>query len=472
MQYIRKIVFILFLLLCVAPSLTVMADEEMEERIYYILVDRYVNGDNSNDIDINIDDPSAYHGGDLQGIIDKLPTISDLGITTINLSPIMTADSYHGFDPLDHQTIDPQFGSVADLQNLVNAAHENDIKIILDYAISHVSAEHSLVSEQSGWIAESSMNPLAEELPTVDLNREDVQQYFIETAIYWMNNAEVDGFHVYVNEQTPRSFIDELRQRINAEKEDALLIIDGANDENGMNPVFQTEIVDILKQPGQSLEELFSENIPGVHYVESALTSRFAHEAVKEGYHPITRWKLAVTLLYTLPGSTFLYQGVEVPMDNGVDEPDHRMAELNKEDDELVHHLEKLATIRKTSHALADGDLELIEQSGAMSVYKRSTPEQVMYVAINNDTETQVASLVDIDENMQLRGLLEDNIVRQQRDGTYKVILDRETSNIFILEEDSGFNWFFISMMVIIFGGFVAFIIAVGVKNRQFKKQA
>ncbi|SFL37810.1 alpha-amylase [Gracilibacillus orientalis] len=472
MHYIRKVLLIMVLFLCLFPTLTVMAEEQTGERIYYILVDRFVNGDSSNDLEINIDDPSAYHGGDLQGIIDKIPQLSKLGITTLNLSPVMTAASYHGFDLLDAQSVDPHFGDIAELQNLVAEADDNDMNVILDFALTHVGKDHNWVNEQSDWVSEPSVNQLNEELPTVNLENEDVQQYFLETAVYWMKTAGIDGFHVYVDEQVPSSFIEELRQRIQGEKEDAFLIVDGIEDENSMDHDFQSEAVDILKQTGESLEPLLTQEMSGVHYLESALTLRFTHATVKEGFHPVTRWKLASTLLYTLPGSSFVYQGVEVPMDNGIDEPDHNMAELNKEDEEITQHLEKLATIRQDSTALKQGDMELVSQTGAMSVYKRSDQNQTMYIAINNDSETQVASLEGISEDMQLNGLLEDNIVRKQDDGTHKVILERETSNIFILEEDSGFNWIFITMIVVIIGGFIAFIVANGVKNRKMRQQA
>ncbi|GAE93610.1 neopullulanase [Gracilibacillus boraciitolerans JCM 21714] len=158
-------------------------------------------------------------------------------------------------------------------------------------------------------------------------------------------------------------------------------------------------------------------------------------------------------------------------MDNGLAEADHRMAELNKEDEQLIQHIEKLAEIHQKSSALQQGDLDVVMEAGAMAVYKRSDQNQTMYIAINNDTETQVASLEGINENEQLRGgLLDDNIVRVQEDGTHKVILERETSNIFILEENTGLNWFFISMLVVIMGGFVAFIVAVNVKSKKVKK--
>ncbi|WP_058308168.1 alpha-amylase family glycosyl hydrolase [Gracilibacillus massiliensis] len=471
MHYIRKGIPLILLLLFILPTVNVMAEEQINERIYYILVDRYVNGNNENDIEIDIENDEAYHGGDLQGITEKIPSLNELGISTINLSPIMVAKSYHGFDPIEHQSVDPQFGDIADLQQLVTQAHEIEMKVIMDFPLTNVAQAHNWADQGTDWVMEPTKNQLGQELPALDLNNQEVQQYFLETVVYWMKTANIDGFHFYVNEQTPNDFIEQLRQRVQSENEQAVVILDGNESMDGMQHAFQKQAVDVLKQPGESLETLINTENTGVHYMESVLTPRFSHESVQAGFNPVTRWKLASTLLYTLPGAPFVYQGVEVPMDNGVAEPDHRMADLNKEDEELVQHLEKLAEIRESSTALKQGDMELIAQAGAMTVYKRSDQNQTMYVAINNDIETKVASLEEIGEDMQLRGLLEDNIVRVQNDGTHKIILERETSNIFILEEDTGFNWFFISMVVVILGGFIAFIVAVGVKNRKMRNE-
>ncbi|UOQ86540.1 alpha-amylase family glycosyl hydrolase [Gracilibacillus salinarum] len=467
MYYIKRILAISVLLLLIMPSISVMAEEQPSEQIYYLLVDRFVNGDNSNDININIDDPSAYYGGDLQGVTDKLDHFNELGISMINLSPIMSAQSYHGFDTSDFQTVNEQFGDIADLQNLVKKAHEQDIEVILDLPLTHVATTHPWVQEPSDWQSGNTVDVFGQSLPGLDLTNDDLQNYFIETAVHWLTSADIDGFHIYVDQDTPASFIEELRARLQQENEDVTLIVDGSETESAMNHSFKSEATEILKQPGESLESLVTSDSGGVHYMESAFTNRFTHEAVQAGFHPVTRWKLASTLLYTLPGSSLLYQGIEVPMDNGKAEPDHRMAQVNNNDEELMQHLQKLAQIRSQSSSLQQGDLEVVGQQGAMIVYKRSDQNETMYIAINNDTETQSVSLEGLGDDMQLRGLLDDNIVRKQEDGTYRLILDRETSNIFVLEENTGFNWIFIAMMVFIFGGFISFIVAV---NRRSKK--
>src|SRR5690606_27748837 len=111
------------------------------------------------------------------------------------------------------------------------------------------------------------------------------------------------------------------------------------------------------------------------------------------------------------------------------------------------------------SDAIQHGELEIVGREGAMIVYKRSSEEETMYIAINNDVETKMLSIDNIPEDKQLRGLLEDDIVRKQKDGTHKIILDRESSNIFILENNTGINWLFFLPMAFVLIGFVWFIV-------------
>lgn len=80
--------------------------------------------------------------GDFRGIIDKLDYIKSLGATAIWLSPIHPADSYHGYDVTDYTAVNPQYGTMADFEALVAAAHERGIKIYLDYVLNHTGKSH------------------------------------------------------------------------------------------------------------------------------------------------------------------------------------------------------------------------------------------------------------------------------------------------------------------------------------------
>ncbi len=80
--------------------------------------------------------------GDFNGITAKMDYIASLGAGAIWLSPIHPADSYHGYDVTDYTAVNPQFGTMADFENMVKAAHDRGIKIYLDYVINHTGKGH------------------------------------------------------------------------------------------------------------------------------------------------------------------------------------------------------------------------------------------------------------------------------------------------------------------------------------------
>jgi len=115
--------------------------------------DRFANGDYKNDIvksmrENTMKRDSMYyrHGGDLQGIINKLDYIKDLGVTAIWNTPEVENDmksaSYHGYAATDLYKIDPRYGTNELYQNYVKSAHEKGLKIIKDVVPNHVGSEH------------------------------------------------------------------------------------------------------------------------------------------------------------------------------------------------------------------------------------------------------------------------------------------------------------------------------------------
>ena len=80
--------------------------------------------------------------GDMNGITSKLDYISDMGFNGIWLMPIMPSPTYHKYDTTDYNTIDPQYGTLEDFQNLLVECKKRDIKLIIDYVLNHTSAKH------------------------------------------------------------------------------------------------------------------------------------------------------------------------------------------------------------------------------------------------------------------------------------------------------------------------------------------
>ena len=116
-----------------------------EEVIYPLLVERCANGDAGNDFNVDLSAPGKWHGGDWKGVEDHLDYLSDLGVTTLWISPVVKNvdtdagfDGYHGYWTQDFSSPNPHFGDVPSLRHMVQAAHDKGMKVILDIVTNHV----------------------------------------------------------------------------------------------------------------------------------------------------------------------------------------------------------------------------------------------------------------------------------------------------------------------------------------------
>lgn len=216
------------------------------DMIYLIFPDRFANGDPSNDTmpqTAEALDRQAYdgrHGGDIQGIIDRLDYISELGATAIWSTPLLLDNepqgSYHGYACGDYYHIDPRFGTNELYRELVAKAHEKGLKVIMDMVTNHCGTAHwwmkdmpfkdwvhifpeytgtnvafstnmdpnasayDLNLQESGWFVPS--------MPDMNLDNPFVLRYFQQWAIWWAEYADLDGFRVDTypyNEKNPMS---------------------------------------------------------------------------------------------------------------------------------------------------------------------------------------------------------------------------------------------------------------------------
>ncbi len=125
--------------------MTSQVSDWRDEVIYQLLVDRFANGDTSNDYRVDINSLGRYQGGDWQGVIDHMDYLDALGVTTIWISPIVRNvdtdsgfDGYHGYWASDLALLNPHFGDLATLRALVRTAHQHHIKVILDIVTNHM----------------------------------------------------------------------------------------------------------------------------------------------------------------------------------------------------------------------------------------------------------------------------------------------------------------------------------------------
>jgi glycosidase len=121
--------------------------------ICLITPDRFVNGDETNDIingmrenAIDRSSPGARHGGDIRGIINSLGYLADMGFTAIWPQPMLENDmkaySYHGYAITDHYKVDPRFGTLDEYRELAQKASSKGIKLIFDGVVNHIGSNH------------------------------------------------------------------------------------------------------------------------------------------------------------------------------------------------------------------------------------------------------------------------------------------------------------------------------------------
>ncbi len=101
-------------------------------RIYHLLIDRFNGGWQTPPASKNV-----FCGGHLQGVIEKLDYIKDLGFTAIMLSPIFKTANYHGYHTLNFEEVDPHYGTWEDYQRLLDLAHQKGLRIICDFVPNH-----------------------------------------------------------------------------------------------------------------------------------------------------------------------------------------------------------------------------------------------------------------------------------------------------------------------------------------------
>jgi glycosidase len=139
-----------------------------DEIFYFIFVDRFSNGDTSNDngdpetisnAQLNTFADRGFHGGDLRGVIDKLDYIQGMGVTALWLNPvIMNQNDYHGYGGVDFLKVDPHFGTNDDYRELVQEAHARNMKVYMDIVVNH-TADIIFYEEGSSNYRDTSLPP-------------------------------------------------------------------------------------------------------------------------------------------------------------------------------------------------------------------------------------------------------------------------------------------------------------------------
>ncbi|MFW5947340.1 MAG: alpha-amylase family glycosyl hydrolase [Gemmatimonadota bacterium] len=307
-----------------------------EDVVYLIMPDRFANAVPANDVVAGLPDehdrsvPGARHGGDLQGIIEQLDYLDDLGVTALWLNPVLenaAVGTYHGYAATDLYRIDPRLGTNEDYRRLVREAHARGLKVIFDHIANHIGIEHPWMDDlpTGTWIHGTVEDHLSESHymmsvsdpyapPAVeealkefwfvdgmpDLNQEDplLADYLIQNMIWWIEYTGLDGVREDTYPYAHQAFLADWAAAILREYPDFNIVGEIWKNEPAFTALFQR---------GTPLPRDFETNLPTVmdFALADAWREYMAGQGSLEGVYQV----LAQDFLYASPDSVMTLIG-------------------------------------------------------------------------------------------------------------------------------------------------------------------
>ena len=200
-------------------------------RIYHLLIDRFNGG-----WQVPPKSENVFCGGNLQGVIEKLDYIKDLGFNAIMLSPIFKTANYHGYHTLNFEEVDPHYGTWEDYQRLLDLAHYKGMKIICDFVPNHCWYEAPIFAEslmknggkhRDWFFFKEGTDEFVSflgfgDLPKFNLTTPEVVSFMIDKAEK-LARMGVDAFRIDHALGQPHSFLKSLRESLQAIRSDIMV---------------------------------------------------------------------------------------------------------------------------------------------------------------------------------------------------------------------------------------------------------
>lgn len=448
-----------------------------DESIYDVLVDRYYNGTSANDIDADSTDPIKFNGGDFVGLTKQLSQISKMGFTIISLGSVFPTEKYDGSLVTSYSGFEPRFGTEEEFESLVNTINKNKIKTMIDFPLSYVSENHEWAqdSTKADWVLETTNGQVR-----WDLSNEEIQKALIDAIVQIVSTYDVGGIRLTNLDNADTNFVNEIIGAIKEVNADIYVISkeesDADLDATYHNDTFQI-FRSIYKNVDQDSTQLFKNLEPFMNgdgkptqiMLDHIQSDRFIMDV--EAFPP-TRAKLALATTLLLPGLPVMQYGTEIAM-NGAAGPESHQAYHFKTEEELVDFVKNIQTLRNSSDTLRMGEFTLIENDNGLLTFMRSSDSEKWIVVINNTGKTQRIDVSEelVGEGKELQGMLESELVKVNKEGTFPIVLDREIVEIFQVIDERGINIPYLIALGFVYVIFIAFIIAIMRKAKRTKSE-
>ena len=387
----------------------------------------------------------AFQGGDLLGVMEKLPYLEELGINAIYFNPLFASASNHRYHTHDYYNVDPILGGNKAFAELLDAAHKRNIRVILDGVFNHASRgffqfNHLMECGQEspytdwfnvhGWPINAfheGQSPNFDawwgiaSLPKFNTNTPAVREFLWRVATHWLKQG-IDGWRLDVpNEINDDAFWQEFRRRCKAINPDAYIVgelwgeahrwLQGDQFDGQMNYLFSRAALGLFV--GHNMDQMDTVRM-GYGYIQPLNASQFATELERifnQLYDPeivfaqmnmlgshdtprnltIARHdKTALRLMYlcqmTVPGAPNIYYGDEIGL-SGAHDPYCRGAfpwhDEGSWDVTLLEDIKQYIQLRHDTAALRRGDFRVLYANDCVVVYQREYRGQTAVIAFN-----------------------------------------------------------------------------------------
>jgi glycosidase len=302
-----------------------------KDLIYLIMSDRFSNGDPANDSYSNMREKGVHrdsmysrHGGDIQGIMNHLDYLKDLGVTAVWLTPEIENDephaSYHGYAVTDYYKVDPRYGTNDLYKKFVEKCHSMGLKVVKDLVHNHAGTEGYTIMDMpmKSWVHQwpkytrsnfkdmAVMDPHASAMDRklmldgwfdhrmADMNENNpyVQNFLTQNHIWWVEYAGVDGFRLDTYPYNDPQYMSKWAQDVKAEFPHLSIF--------GETLVWSAADQAYFTQ-GNTVNQGFDTHLPGV-------TDGVVKDAIYDALNAREGWTEGVNRLYSVMAQDFLYQ--------------------------------------------------------------------------------------------------------------------------------------------------------------------